>query len=154
MIKLVPSGIPTYQMSRLPPPRGTKRNLDSKVRNLFWKGMHDKKNKAMIKWDDICRPKEFGRLGIKNVTWNNEVLGAKLVWRMFHEHKILYQKYLRSSGPLFMFWTINPPKGSKTWNFMMACWPLICKKLNMRYWIRRWGGIILVIFVGWYHFSR
>ena len=49
MIKLVPSGIPTYQMSRLPPPRGTKRNLDSKVRNLFWKGMHDKKNKAMIK---------------------------------------------------------------------------------------------------------
>lgn len=33
----------------------------------------------------LCKPKELGGLGIKNLSWQNEALGAKLTWRLFIE---------------------------------------------------------------------
>lgn len=39
------------------------------------------KNKlALIKWDNIQKTKELVGLGIKNPNWQNEPLGAKMVW--------------------------------------------------------------------------
>lgn len=62
--------------------------------------------------------------------------------------QILYQKYLGSSEPLVFFRTINPPKGSHLWNFMMQCNPLIHKKLTQDigngkwalFWEDSWDG--------------
>ena len=71
------SSISIYQISFLPLPKGAKRKIDSKLRDIFWKGIDDKKKLALITWDNICKPKDKGGLGIKNINWKNEVLGVK-----------------------------------------------------------------------------
>ena len=62
------------------------------------------KNLVLIKWDNICKPKELGGRGIKNLSWQNEALGAKQTWCLFEERdnkwaKIMYKKYLNVDDP-------------------------------------------------------
>lgn len=97
-IKAIFSYIPTYQMLCLPLPKNINKKLEGKLRNFFQNETKDKKRLALIKWEKICQPKEVGGLGIKKFSQQNEVLGGKLVWRMYKEReskwaKILYNKY-------------------------------------------------------------
>ena len=90
---------------------------------------------ALIKWENICKPKDLGGLGIKNLQWKNEALGAKLIWHLFKERKhkwakIIYNKYLNVDDPLSIFRMKNPPRGSKSWKFMIKCHHLVCKYLT------------------------
>lgn len=63
--------------------------------------------------------------------------------------KILYQKCLNSEDPLLLFRCKHPPKGSKSWNFMMQCPPLISKHLTWDigngeealFWEDSWDGL-------------
>ena len=36
----------------------------------------------MVKWDQLCIPKDFGSLGIMNTRTMNEALLSRWVWRM------------------------------------------------------------------------
>ena len=88
------------------------------MRNFLWNDW-DKDNKlALIKWENICKPKALGGLGVKNLQWKNEALGAKLIWRLFQEYnhkwaKIIYNKYLIAKDPLSIFHIKSLPKGSE-----------------------------------------
>ena len=108
---------------------------------------------ALIKWEKICKPKELGGLGIKNLQWQNEALGAKLIWCLYKNRDqkwamILYNKYLNKEDPLSIFRTKQPPKGSECWNFMLKCRPLISKYLTWAvgkgnealFWEDSWDG--------------
>ena len=90
---------------------------------------------------------------MKNLQWQNEAIGAKLIWRLYNERdrkwaKILYNKYLNVDDPLLIFRVINPPKGSKSWNFMIRCHKLICNHLTWDvgkgdealFWEASWDG--------------
>ena len=109
--------------------------LETKLRNFIWNDRNDKKKLALIKWDELCKPKELGGLGIKKPQWQNEALGAKLIWRLYSEHshkwaKIFYNKYLDPSDPLSLFRMYNLPKGSNSWSFLTNCRKLISKYLT------------------------
>ena len=128
------SAIPTYPLSCLPLSKQNLNKFNSKMRNFLWND-RDKDKLALIKWENICKPKDLGGLGVKNLQWQNEALGAKLIWRLFQESnrkwaKILYNKYLIAEDPLSIFRIHNPPKGSECWNFMIKCRPLISKFLT------------------------
>ena len=63
---------------------------------------------ALIKWENICKPKDLGGLGIKNLQWQNEALGEKLIQCLYKERehkwaKILQNKYLNEDDPIFIF---------------------------------------------------
>ena len=93
--------------------------MDSKLRNFLWKDCDEDKKNSLVKWDKICYPKAMSGLGIKNVGWQNEALGAKLTCRLYNESdhkwaKILFNKYLNAGDPSSIFRMINPPKGSKS----------------------------------------
>ena len=83
--------------------------------------MEEKNKLALIKWENICKPKELGGLGIKNLNWKNEALGTKLVWKIHQERngkwdKIMYHIYYYFFDPTSLFRVRNPPKGSEFWN--------------------------------------
>lgn len=124
------SAIPIYPLSCLPLSKSFRNKLESKLRNFLWKDCVEDKKLALIKWENISKPKTLGGLGIKNLEWQNEALGAKLIWRLYNErdHKwaqILYNKYLNAEDPFSIFRMINPPRGSESWNFMLNCRDLI-----------------------------
>ena len=81
------------------------------------------------------RPKDKGGLGIKNLQWQNEALGAKLIWCLYKErdHKwanIFYNKYLNLDDPLSILRMKNLPRRFESWNFMTKCHHLVCKFLT------------------------
>ena len=118
-IRLVLSTIPTYPLSCLPLPKHLLHKFKVKLRNFLWNDCEESKKLVLIKWDNICKPKEYGGLGIKNLLWKNEALGAKLIWRLYSMRekkwaKILYNKYLITEDPSLLFRLKTLPKGSKS----------------------------------------
>ena len=153
-IKAVLSAIPIYQLSCSQLPKNINSKLERKLRDFFWNGLEEKKKATLISWCQICKPKEYGGLGIKNLEWQNEALGAKQVWRLYHESdrkwaKILYNKYLNPLDKSSLFRIKNPPKGSAGWNFMAKSRNLITKYLTWDlgkgeealFWEDSWNGL-------------
>lgn len=128
------SAIPTFPLSCLPLPKRLFK-FEAKLKNFLWNDCEEDKKLALIKWENICKPKDLGGLGIKNLHWQNEALGAKFICRLFKERehqwaKILYNKYLNVANPLSIFRMKNLPRGSESWNFMIKCRRLVCKYLT------------------------
>lgn len=129
-IRSVLTTIPTYPLSCLPLPKHLNHKLEANLRNFLWNDCEESKKLALIKWDNICKPKECGGLGIKNLQWKNEALGAKLVYHLYNERehkweKITYNKYLKVEDPSSIFRMKTLPNGSESWNFMVKCRHLV-----------------------------
>ena len=104
-IRYILSAIRTYPLSCLPPSKHLLLKFETKLRNFLWNNCEEEKKLALIKWENICKPKDLGGLGIKNLQWQNEALGAKLIWHLFKERehkwaKIMHNKYLNVDDPL------------------------------------------------------
>lgn len=131
-ITSVLSAIPIFPIACLPLSNWMSSSFESKLRNFLWKDKEEDKKLALIKWDNICKSKEYGGLGIKKPQWQNEASGEKLIWRLYKESdqkwaKILFNKYLNPSDPESLFRMDSLPKGSECWNFMTKCRSLISK---------------------------
>jgi hypothetical protein len=51
--------------------------MDGVRAKIFWRGAGDSFKYHMVKWHDVCHPKEFGGLGIINTQILNECLMIK-----------------------------------------------------------------------------
>ena len=153
-IRSVLSAIPIFPLACLPLTNWMSKQFESKLRNFLWKDKENDKKLALIKWDNLCKPKEYGGLGLRKPQWQNEALGAKLVWRLYQEHehkwaKILYHKYLDPTKPESLFRMRNLPKGSECWNFIIKCRGIISKYLTWDvaagdkalFWEDSWDGL-------------
>ena len=66
-IRSVLSAIPIFPMACLPLSNWVSTKFESKLQNFLWKDKEDDKKVALIKWENLCKPKEFGGLGIKKL---------------------------------------------------------------------------------------
>lgn len=51
---------------------------------------------AWVKWDLVCKPKEEGGLGVKDLGLFNHVLLVKWAWQLFNEEDALWSRILIS----------------------------------------------------------
>jgi hypothetical protein len=58
-------------------PKGTHKKIDTIRSRFFWRGACDNFKYHMVKWSTVCRPKQFGGLGIINTQVLNEFLMVK-----------------------------------------------------------------------------
>jgi hypothetical protein len=56
--------------------------MDTIRAKFFWRGDIDKFMYHMVKWENVCLPRDFGGAGIINTRHLNEALMLKWVWRM------------------------------------------------------------------------
>jgi len=49
-----------------------------------------------VSWENICKPKDHGALGIKYIILFNESLVAKWRWSLFHQRELLWVWVLES----------------------------------------------------------
>lgn len=76
------STIPVYTMQAFALPSGTCKAIDKVCRDFLWGDIEDHKKVHLVNWDEVCTPKNCGRLGIRKAEDFNQALLAKLAWQM------------------------------------------------------------------------
>ncbi|KAL6226651.1 hypothetical protein ACLB2K_000612 [Fragaria x ananassa] len=95
LIKSVALAIPAYPMSCFKLPITTCKEFNSNLSNFWW-GSNQNGNKLHWKsWDLLCKPKEAGGMGFRNLEHFNTSLLAKQCWRIIQEPESLWVKVLK-----------------------------------------------------------
>jgi hypothetical protein len=95
--------LPVYFLSFFKAPSGIISKLESLFKRFLWGGGVESRKINWVKWDKICREKEDGGLGIKNLKAFNLALLGKWKWRIQSEKnslwvRVLASKYGESNG--------------------------------------------------------
>lgn len=56
---------------------GAHQQMDVVRSKFFWQGTNDKSKYHMVKWENLCIPKDYGVLGIVNTRVMNDALLGK-----------------------------------------------------------------------------
>lgn len=80
LIKACLESVPTYHMSMYRLPKNVVEKLDKSRKTFFWQGNCNKKKYHLVKWSRVCRPKEKGGLGFRNIEAFNTALLCKWWW--------------------------------------------------------------------------
>jgi hypothetical protein len=89
LINSVLAAIPIFFLSFMKMPTKVWKRIVSIQRNFLWGGANKKVKMAWVKWVDVCRPKERGGLGIKNLRLVNISLLTKWRWRLLTSQDML-----------------------------------------------------------------
>jgi hypothetical protein len=76
------SSMSTYLMGMYLLHEGIHAQMDAVRSKFFWRGDIDKFKYHMIKWENVCLPRDFGGAGVINTRHFNEALILKWVWRL------------------------------------------------------------------------
>lgn len=88
--------IPVYTMQAMAIPRGTCEEIDRTCRNFLWGDNQESKKMHLVRWEEVCKPREFGGLGLRQARDFNDALLAKLAWQMHTMPDKLWVKAMRS----------------------------------------------------------
>jgi hypothetical protein len=100
LINAVLSAIPVFFLSFLKMPGRVWKELVKIQRNFLWRGLSKRSGICWVKWDDICKPKKEGGLGIRDLRLVNVSLLAKWRWKLLsHEKEVWKDVVLAKYGP-------------------------------------------------------
>jgi hypothetical protein len=95
LINSVLASLPLYFFSFYKAPVGVIKQLNRIQRNFIWGGGTEDKRLCWVKWDQICRPKDEGGLGVKNLETFNRSLLSKWKWRFIQEGEAIWANLLQ-----------------------------------------------------------
>ncbi|KAL1197767.1 putative ribonuclease H protein [Cardamine amara subsp. amara] len=62
-------------------PKSCINEIDRMCSSFLWSGLDMNPNKAKITWEEVCKPKQEGGLGLRSLREANDVSCLKLIWR-------------------------------------------------------------------------
>lgn len=66
------------------------------MRNFLWDGVDGKSHMHLVAWNQVCKPKEMGGLGIGNICSKNKALLGKWWWMGSVERNSLWKRIVKS----------------------------------------------------------
>jgi hypothetical protein len=152
LIHAVTSAIPIYTMQTAKLPVNVCNQLDKINRNFLWGNNTTQTRVHLVNWDQVCRPKKNGGLGIKKTSHMNQALLAKASWRILNRDHGLWadlmkKKYLNGDSCIHMLDKKNA-SASSTWKSIIfgaetlklgVFWRLGDGK-NVKFWFDKWIG--------------
>lgn len=95
LINSVLAGIPTYAMGAMLLPPGVIATIDARRRSFLWTGSDSTSGaKCLVAWEDVCRVKEDGGLGIIRLDAQNACLLLKLLHRLHHPQDSAWARWV------------------------------------------------------------
>ncbi|GJS75909.1 RNA-directed DNA polymerase, eukaryota, reverse transcriptase zinc-binding domain protein [Tanacetum coccineum] len=73
-------------------------DINKLLKGFLWGQGELTKGKAKVSWDSICKPKELGGLGIKDLKLWNEVLLVKQLWNVISKKNTMWVKWVISEN--------------------------------------------------------
>jgi len=117
---------------------------------LLWSGPELNPKKAKVSWDEICKPKKEGGLGLQSLREANEVSSLKLIWRLLSCQDSLWVKWTRMNLlKKESFWSIGTHStlGSWIWRRLLKhrevaksfCKIEVNNGVNTSFWFDNWS---------------
>ncbi|KAA3479973.1 reverse transcriptase [Gossypium australe] len=95
-IKSVLQAIPLYVMQCFLMLKSLCRKLEGIMNKFWWTNNKTSKGVHWSGWEPLCKPKDAGGMGFKNLFLFNKALLAKQVWRILTQPKFLLAKVLKA----------------------------------------------------------
>uniref|UniRef100_A0A0D3E306 Reverse transcriptase domain-containing protein n=1 Tax=Brassica oleracea var. oleracea TaxID=109376 RepID=A0A0D3E306_BRAOL len=134
LIGYVMYSVTNFWMSAFRLPKQCIREINSLCSAFLWSGPVMSTQKTKIAWSDVCKPKEEGGLGLRDLEEVNKVSCLKLIWRILSARSSLWvqwiHKYLiRKSS----FWNVKETSslGSWMWKKVLKLRPLALQLTKM-----------------------
>lgn len=89
MLKNLLSNMAIYMMSVFSMPASVEKRLNKIMRDFLWGSNTIDKKYVLVAWDKVCRTKEEGGLGIRQLRLTNDALLCKWSWRFSTEQDAL-----------------------------------------------------------------
>ncbi|XP_058753770.1 uncharacterized protein LOC131626954 [Vicia villosa] len=95
--------IPIFTLSFFKAPSKTIQEIRGLLSNFLWNGNVNKRSIHWVKWENVCKPREKGGLGIRDVGDMNRSLLLKWKWRILKEDNAIWSRFLllRYQNPKF-----------------------------------------------------
>ncbi|GKU91817.1 hypothetical protein SLEP1_g5632 [Rubroshorea leprosula] len=95
LINSVLSSLPVFLMSVYLILKGTLNSIDKIRRSFLWGGEGEERKISWVKWEMICKDKEYGGLGVKDLKKFNLALMGKWWGRLAIEQEGLWKRVIR-----------------------------------------------------------
>ena len=122
LVNSVLAAIPLYWLSFYSCPGWVVQKIDAVRRNFFWTGTKDtRKVCCLVSWDQVCKSKDQGGLGVINLKNMNSALLCKWLWTMLSDKKVLWKEWILNTcyGGSFD-WNADVSHCSVFWHGVMA----------------------------------
>ncbi|GKU90507.1 hypothetical protein SLEP1_g4496 [Rubroshorea leprosula] len=119
LLNFVLSSLPVYLISAYEIPKGILYYLDKIHRNFLWGGLGEEKKIKWVSWERVCRKKECGGLGVKDLRKFNLALMGKWWGRLAKVEEGLWGKVIREkygeNGGQWMNWVRDGRRVGSLW---------------------------------------
>jgi mannosylglycoprotein endo-beta-mannosidase len=112
------SNLPTHNMGLFLFADGVHAGFDKHRSKFFWEGQGAKKKYHLVKWAEVCKPKDQGGLGVLNTKEMNKTLMAKWIWRLLDERNgdLLWVRLLKVKYRVQELFSSSPAVCSPFWH--------------------------------------
>lgn len=103
LINAVLNAIPTFTLSFYKAPSNIIQDIIGLQSNFLWSENVNKRSIHWVNWEIVCKPKEKGGLGVRDVREMNKALLLKWKWRILMEKDAIWSRFfeLRYYNPKF-----------------------------------------------------
>lgn len=103
LLKSIGLALPVYAMSCFRPPKEVCGKLTSAMIKFWWSSGNSRKKIPWVAWQKLCKEKELGGLGFRDIEQFNQYFLAKHAWRVCSSPnsllaRLLHHRYFKRSS--------------------------------------------------------
>lgn len=143
------ASIPLYTMQSCLLPASSCHELEKIMRKFIWGHTQHRKGVNLVKWGEVCQPKQHGGAGLLNLEAQNKAFISKLIYKIHTDREALWVKVLAAKYGLSIPGApTRKSQNSRLWTNLLQCWPdatlhikwCVGNAQGLRFWTDFWLG--------------